>query len=296
VANIVFSAASRRASVSASEYGWSLFFMSNSQLSYSDITDAANLKIERAKHHINDASLQINAYLEKRPLRLVCEFDSKAYSVAHYIEVNEPVPKCVALTIGDAVHNLRAALDMTIFAMIGDKSTKPWTIQFPIARREDTLVSTMTSRQTNLAGENVVNYIKGLKPYHGGSEWISGLDDLDVTDKHKLILTVANTASLAPALVAQINPSLQLRDYQRLVLPIGGGLTTVYNPKSRDERRILSRKYKIAKQEMNPQPTFEICFGESHPFRSTGVITTLRLLTAEIEKIVDGLAKAFLAD
>ena len=79
----------------------------------------ARLKIERANHHIRDLEGQLRTYADSRPHTLTFEEDpiSKRFN----IRVNFPdePPPDMALAIGDAIHNLRTALDYMTWEMVG---------------------------------------------------------------------------------------------------------------------------------------------------------------------------------
>jgi hypothetical protein len=64
----------------------------------------------------------------------------------------------------------------------------------------------MRNRETHLAGDNVGNEIKNLKPYDGGNQELSGLHALDIADKHKLALPVAATAALSAESFNEMSP------------------------------------------------------------------------------------------
>ena len=97
------------------------------------------LKIERAEHHISDLDRVLKAYLDGKPIRLMTSIETQSGNQTHFIKQDEPIPRSAPLIIGDAVHNMRSALDLTIFGMIGHKARNPDTIQFPFAKRQESL-------------------------------------------------------------------------------------------------------------------------------------------------------------
>lgn len=161
-----------------------------------ELTGPPLAKIQRAIHHTNDLRIKIDEYFAKTPFELVTKSDKKTGEVTHYVRKNHPIPVEFSLIIGDAVHNLRSALDLTMFAMIGEKARKPDAVQFPFAKKADDFQNSIKSRQVELAGSAVLNVINQLKPYGGGNELLYMVHRLDIEDKHKLIITTAASAEI----------------------------------------------------------------------------------------------------
>ena len=69
-------------------------------------------KIERAEKHVNEFDNAQRAFLHSYPVTFTHKQDQ---STGHYkviIENIRPVPLELSLSIGDAIHNLRSALDL----------------------------------------------------------------------------------------------------------------------------------------------------------------------------------------
>lgn len=258
------------------------------------ISRPALLKIGRAEYHINDLNRQIDVYLSQKPLRLMTEGNPSADEETHFIEEQLAIPDGFSLSIGDAVHNLRSALDILIFGMIGHRAKKPENVQFPFAKREDSLVSTMQRRETELAGEKVVAEIKALKPYVGGDVWLSSLHALDIADKHKLIIPVASTARMSSLELARMIPALKGDASVEAGISQGAVFRNTFGG-DRATRRANRRNIRPGKYERNFQPTFEICFGEDQPFSRQPVVPTLVTLANKTNDIVIRLADAFVS-
>ena len=172
--------------------------------------NAGYLKIDRAKHHVSDLSRKITAFLAQDPFELVTRGDTNTGEITHSIIEQEPIPDELSLIIGDAIHNLRCSLDMTIFAMIGEIAPKPDLVQFPFCRRPESLDDEIKKRQIHLAGERVVDAIKALKPHPGGHGGLEAIHALDVRDKHKLILTTRSNALISGAEFNVLIPGMEV--------------------------------------------------------------------------------------
>ncbi len=78
----------------------------------------ALLKIERARHHINDLRSRVESFLAKNPFVFMEVHKRRAGQTSYYVKEREAIPTEFPLIIGDAVHNLRGALDVSLFAMV----------------------------------------------------------------------------------------------------------------------------------------------------------------------------------
>ncbi|MGB3803675.1 MAG: hypothetical protein WA935_06570 [Sphingopyxis granuli] len=251
------------------------------------------LKVERAEYHINDLNRRIQAYLGQKPFRLMTRGEPKADRQVHFIKQVIPFPTEFGLIIGDAVHNLRSSLDLAVFGMIGDKALRPESVQFPFAKREDTLVSTMKNRETELAGEKVVAEIKALKPYPGGNEWLSGLHLLDIADKHKLIIPSASMAAMSSIEFAKMLPGLTGYDTVNVLMH----LRTTFNhtTKGTREARLANRRnIRVGEYERDVQPAFQIVLDVGQPFSTYEITAALVEVVRTVKSALSKITSAFL--
>lgn len=256
-----------------------------------DILRYPYLKVERAEYHINDLNGRIQAYLAQKPLRLVTRGEPKADREVHFIKEVIPLPN-FSLIIGDAVHNLRSSLDLLMFAMVGDRAKRPGNVQFPFAKRADSLVSTMKNREADLAGKKVIAEIEALKPYPGGNEWLSGLHSLDITDKHKLIIPAASSASMSSVEFARMVPGIV--GHESVNMSIHQGATFISRRTGTRAVRLANRRnIRAGEYERDLQPTFQIIFDEGQPFSAHEVTAVLDELVAAVRDALSKIARAF---
>jgi hypothetical protein len=157
-------------------------------------------KIKRA----DDLLLQLldarSAFLKGRPFKLGRR-PLGAHQVVRFVEHLEPIPVEFALITGDVLHNLRAALDHTVYqlacAQLGEPTTEPYRwAAFPVAESEEKYKAHSKQSIGRLTGATVAA-IDSLKPYRGGNIPLWRLSALDNIDKHRLVLTVASALTEA---------------------------------------------------------------------------------------------------
>jgi hypothetical protein len=100
-----------------------------------------HLKLDRAKEHIETVRGDLKAFLESNPepfgIRVKEERRAgDAIDFALHAIIREQPPRELALPIGDAIHNMRAALDHLAYELASKRARKAGTTAFPIFEDE----------------------------------------------------------------------------------------------------------------------------------------------------------------
>lgn len=154
-----------------------------------DYTGAV-LKIERAQIHIAELDYAVFRYLRQRRYSISVIQDFETERAGFELALKEPPPLEIGVMLGDAIHNLRAALDYVIAAnaLAAGKSAKG--TAFPIGRdRAD--FEDRALEDARKAGVEAVAVCTDLKPYRGGNDALVDLHALDIVDKHRLLIGIA---------------------------------------------------------------------------------------------------------
>ena len=143
---------------------------------------ASKVKLGRALRFIDEVDAGLQAYDSSNPTSV--RFSGKGTIEFHRKEV----PPAVLAALGDAIHNMRAALDLmaTELARINGKSDKK--VYFPFAESKEELPTQIESKHFDRAGDDAVSLLKKFEPYKGGNEKLRAIHDLDIRDKHINIL------------------------------------------------------------------------------------------------------------
>lgn len=170
----------------------------------------ALLKIERAESHLSEFINQADIYLNKKPMNFVSRFDKSTGTVSISARVTIDPPPNLDLAIGDCIHNLRAALDLAYFSIVGHLTENKRHIQFPIYLNNDSNKSSILKRRMfQLADSRVQAAIESLQPYPGGKYSIYELDQADILDKHRLINPVGRVVSIPTDKMEFLDPQLK---------------------------------------------------------------------------------------
>lgn len=239
---------------------------------------ASKLKIERANRHISDLDQTLNAFRESKPYRIVIEKDSDPEMCRLVVRTGIELPSEFSAIIGDAVHNLRAALDLLACDLVRQNGGDVEEVYFPFCANGNDLELMIKKRHIDRAAPQVVDIIRSLKPYTGGNVALRGIHDLDITDKHKLlipIIAINRIQNFAPTMGGF--PMFTLQNVG-LLNAVDGRVVAVLP---------IPENYKIGQ---NFDPIIDIAFGEGQPFIYEALIPTLH----QVSQLVDGIVNIFI--
>ena len=181
------------------------------------VPDSVRLKIIWSKKHLDTLDSEIEQWRSgsRNPFRLqrirdgvpLTEFRAK-------VRFDPTIPDSIPLLIGDAVHNLRSALDHLACALVNTKGPSTYEagrtrIEFPIFADQVKFKSNGASKIRKMDTE-ARKEIEAVQPYHAGDNARSGrlwiLHQLDIIDKHRQITIMGGRYSL-PASFQPKTPS-----------------------------------------------------------------------------------------
>lgn len=255
-----------------------------------ELIHPSRLKIERAKKHVNDLNDIIIDFLADKPFELWSRYKKKPSQRFLFVKQHKDIPTEVSLIIGDAIHNLKSALDILAFRMVGDKAPTPQRVLFPFASSEKGLQGSIGNRQLGLAGEKVVDTIKGLQPYAGGNKLLYGIQILDTKDKHHFVITTGQVAHITGDQL-RILTGTQVVGPGVLEFDVPTGKPIIVQ----DIRgtRAQRRNFKPFEEKVDFQPPFHISFGPGQGFDGRPVVPTLMLMTETVEEAIVKISSAF---
>jgi hypothetical protein len=150
------------------------------------------LKVERAKKHILDLEAQYDRFLQNKPFGFSHETNPQTGERTYYVKDIKPIPMEFSVIIGDALNNLRCALDHLAYHLVcigvGAVKSHP-DAKFPMGNGPSDY-NTQKLRALNGMRQDAVTAIDDLQPYVGGAgEYFVHLARLNNFDKHRLLLT-----------------------------------------------------------------------------------------------------------
>jgi hypothetical protein len=240
------------------------------------------LKVARANTHIRDLESLLDSFLCDNPHRVVLKEDPD-YGAIVRTEYDRPLPNETATIIGDAVHNLRSALDHLACDMVRQSGEKPDRNHgFPIYGDKAGFDGGITSKLRG-ADAKFLDFVKAQRPYrdNGGNTWLHDLAALDNDDKHIVLTPTISTLKIAEMRV--LNPDgdvfMEITD---LTLGSHGGV-----------RSAMGIEVPGTKFEINGEPTVSVCFDKIEALEGAAVVDTLRDFSRGVTGIIKEAAKLF---
>ena len=153
-------------------------------------------KLEWADKHIVDLGHELAGFRVAKAKAVIRENDPNRPGYSRWILTDANIPDPIPLILGDAIHNLRSALDHFANAIVRDNGKQPsFKTDFPIWRSpkfdRDEYEATVETK-VGRAAKPVVQEFKGLEPYEGGkNEILWALDKLNVVDEQRFLVVLA---------------------------------------------------------------------------------------------------------
>jgi hypothetical protein len=238
---------------------------------------APKLKIKRAHKHIAELQSEVTQFIANNPYRVVVEQDRKTLDDLFVIRVQDQIPADFSAIIGDAIHNLGAALDLLACDLVRVNGGDVEDVYFPFCRSEQEFENTIKERHIDRASPDVVDIFRSLEPYHRGNDALRAIHDLDISDKHGILHPVFYLTGIPNCLIARPDGSPFFSMTNCWIGPIKDGVTIYRFP-----GRVL-QGVKIGQQFKG---TFQITFGDGQAFHRQSIIPTLHQLAGLVDAIV----------
>jgi hypothetical protein len=255
-----------------------------------DPLTGVRIKIERAEKHITDLVAECDAFIKLYPYEIVGEQnpDTRKYVVT--CRVPKPPPLEWGAVAGDAIHNLRSALD-TLWRLIEFSNTT----KFRTARSDFPFFQTSKDLEVRSARivkqprlKAAVNIVKEIKSQKLRSKNLELLATLDTEDKHR---------GLIPAYASVHNLTLHVTSID----PPGTGSSLVHYPAKPicpiedgtilGQFGIVSINLRLsAKMQVQPQVTIFVAFGELEIVKGHAIVPMLRQFADLTNGIVHAIA------
>lgn len=233
----------------------------------SPLFEDAVRKLNWGRHRAGKFNWLIREHDKANPLK------KKRIDKTIIFEREKSYPPELALALGDAIHNLRTSLDLLASNLVELNGMSPKGVYFPFALDAAGLKQQIKDKKFDRAGPKAVQLLHKIGPHHEGNKELRGLHDLDIMDKHKLILPVLH--GFYASNVVLNGPS------GKLVAEVSGpgdGFSITAGPD--DDVTIDSM-------------TFIVVFGKDAPriFAEKPITVTLDELAANVENVIEAFRK-----
>ncbi|HEY3436014.1 MAG TPA: hypothetical protein VGK41_10215 [Solirubrobacterales bacterium] len=247
------------------------------------------LKLDRAKRHLGDLESVIERFFETDPYLVAVEDNSETNRREFRVVRAQPVPMDLSVIGGDAVHNLRSALDHLIWQLVLANGGKPnKRTAFPVWGSEADFVASRPGYAKGVS-EEAVEVLYGLKPYKGGNDALWRIHQLDIVDKHRLLLAVAmRQEHVVLDMTASFNRTAEAEGWEPI--PDLPPMPVALNPAEREivEEGSLVFSAPLGDQSHDDaQFAFQIALCEPEVPIYEPVVKALHELTSFVDEVID---------
>ncbi|MCH9054086.1 MAG: hypothetical protein IIA72_24070 [Proteobacteria bacterium] len=238
--------------------------------------ESARLKMERANQHIADLQAASDAFTGYRH-NFGFYMDAQSNEMVVEVRLNEPIPTSLPLLIGDAIHNLRTALDQATWELIGlDGGRQDRSLTFPARRVQRDYEAACSQIETPRA--DTKKFFIAFETYPGGGgEKLFALHLLDNTDKHRILTPIISASTLQSAKVFNQDDEV-VGTLQNITFTMG--------PDGRARLAKLGPDRRFEFDE-NIDPTIDIFFGDVEFFEFAPLIPTLAHLSEDVSHALE---------
>lgn len=151
---------------------------------------APEIKIERARMVLAELSQAIDSFLRETPPEVKVEIENpKSDSPKVFFHMNmTPIPEIFGAMVGDVIHNLRSALDIAACELARGRGESDQGVYFPFCDQSEALEKSIKDKRFDRAGPEAVALLREFKPYRAGNTALRAIHDLDIQDKHKMLI------------------------------------------------------------------------------------------------------------
>lgn len=240
---------------------------------------SAVAKVKRANRHIHDME-EVCASINADGFRIFATDEADGVNVGMSFEpVLRAIP-ILCMMAGDAVHNLRTALDHLAYQIVSAAQKPPNYLYFPIA---DTLASLEANKSFQLLSQiapQIATVIqKEIKPY-GEDNMFVKLNKLDRVDKHRFLLV--HSVSGAADIFASLDDNSVPEGIDAFILIAGNPTRT---PKTGSKAAIHNENFR--------HRGFQILFDKGLPLEHEEVIRSLKSLSTLVGGAIQTLVNKF---
>jgi hypothetical protein len=243
------------------------------------------IKLARAGRHIAELNELAGSYLNAKPFSLRKTAESNG-DLVWRVSIDRQVPIEWSAIVGDAVHNMRSALDLLAWQLVEANSNQPSRDTcFPIAGGTGIQFEQVLRRALLGLSDQAIKFVRRLRLYSGGNQTLSQLHALDIVDKHRLVLVVG-AANKQPVLKMKMKvpwadkpvefPPLGLNPADRQ-FPLENG-EEVFRVCAAARSSDMLSEHAIA---------FELAFGDTTEVRGHPLIPTLHAMHKYVLRICD---------
>jgi hypothetical protein len=253
--------------------------------------EGPRIKLARAGRHIAELSESARQYLAAKPFSIHSTEEQNG-DLVWRIRIDQPIPLEWSAIVGDAVHNIRSALDLLAWQLVEVNGGQPSRDTcFPIGQAPTPQFAAILIRSLQGSSPKALRLVQRLRPYVGGNQMLDQLHSLDIIDKHRLVLVVG---AANKQLVIKFKMKVPWAEKAIEAPPIA--LTPADRQFPLEDGEEVFRVCAAARSSephSEHEVVFELAFGDTNEVRGHGLVPALQSMHSYVSRIVDISGKHF---
>ncbi len=262
--------------------------------------DGPRAKIERAKKHILEFEAAVDGLVfssDAHPHVIAAEQDHDSGRVIYKLVHLPSVPHEVIAVAGDAIHNLRSALDLLMSQLVKRRTGGLGELHYPTAWNRKGFEARCASEVKPRVHEDALQLVRASEVYRGGlgdAAW--RVHRLDIEDKHRVIYELGfclSSVTLAlPAVHFDGEPE-QSANFTKWMVEMMDGI--FWFPAKRMFPLKQGDVLQISPPEPanNPKFRLEVAFGQPQIVQAEPTLPALVQFSESVETIVESFSALF---
>jgi hypothetical protein len=157
------------------------------------------LKVERAKTHIADLQERIGRSPDAYTLSVYTDPNTGKQFLCYEL-TDKSIRSDIALMTGDAIHNLKGALDLAwceAFRTLHPAVFDPRFAKFPVYSTRRDLETALSNKVRIIPSDSLFDFVvERVRSYEGGDSDVWAIHRLDLHEKHRILIPVLDVISL----------------------------------------------------------------------------------------------------
>jgi hypothetical protein len=239
--------------------------------------DSPRELVGHAREHIDQLEGHIKIFFDRKPYAKVIDFDNETRQQVFKLRITAKLPSPIRLIFKDATSNLRDALDHAVYASaIALGVNNPKKTGFPFANDSVHLQSELGTWKFSDVPREIHPVLMSFNPYPTGNDLLVGLNRMRNPNTHRAIVPIA-FADAGNAITAS-------------TATIVGGGQLGYSLWDATKNEVEYMRLGIGSTfNGNVEFAFNVTFGDIDIVADKPVVSTLREIANEVDRIVLGL-------
>jgi hypothetical protein len=149
--------------------------------------ESSYAKLSRAEHFICELKCFLSEFSESNPVAVKFVMSENGSPGLNFSI--QPIGLLPGVIVGDAIHNMRAALDLMACDLVRAQGRSVSNVYFPFGQSKETLEDAIQKKNFHKAGQEAVDLLREIAPFAvGGNVELRAIHDLDIQDKHVALI------------------------------------------------------------------------------------------------------------